>query len=72
MAVYDCMDFWFDIIALSSPVDHEGENDGSPVAWEYAEAVRFRLRTAFGGGKMTMWGRSLSFATCKGGSLVDP
>jgi hypothetical protein len=67
-----CTDCWFAIIALSSPVDHDGENDELPVAWDCVEAVRFRLRTAFGACGTTIWGRSLSFATCKGGSLVDP
>ena len=67
-----CTDVGFDIIALSSPVDHEGENAEPPLVWDCEEAVRFRLRTALCGGKMTTLSRSLAFATCNGGSLVDP
>jgi len=61
-----CTDLWLDIIALSSPSDHEG------AAWDCGEVVKFRLRTAFCGGEMAIWDHSLSFVTCKGGSLVDP
>jgi len=67
-----CIVLWLVIIVLSSLGDHEGENDELPAAWDCVVAVRFRLRTTFDSGGITTRGRSLSFATCKGGSLVDP
>lgn len=61
-----CTDFWFVIMALSSPGDHEGEKD------EVLAAVRFRPRTAIGGCGIMTRSTSFSDANCKGGSLVDP